>query len=206
MKKLLIVILPILLSLGCASEKHYVIAATGTVIGLEVAQNPSTQMYQAKLGYNRAELALVPSNRASGKKGDKSTGNGAADTTDVMMELHYANIFSLSESGIYQRLAVGRTAVSQPGAALMFAKGKDGNLDPKVADSVTKAVSTIPPVQPAITALKVDLAKNYELRKATEKAKFDAAAASAGYTSFDAFLIDPNTTQAQIDQVKKGLQ
>jgi hypothetical protein len=206
MKKLLVAILPILLCLGCANSKHYVIASTGTVIGLEVAQNPSTQMYNAKLGYNRAELALVPSNRASGKEGDASTGNGAADTTDVMMELHYANIFSLSSSGIYQRLAVGKTAVSQPGAALMFAKGKDGELDPEVAKALSHAVTTIPEVKTEITALKLPLSESYLQRKATEQIKFDKAAQAAGYKSFDAFLLDPTTTPAQIEQVKKGLQ
>lgn len=206
MKNLILAVLPLLLCLGCTTGKHYVIASTATVIGLEVAQNPSSQMYQAKLGYNRAELALVPSNRASGQKGDVSTGQGAADTTDVMMELHYANIFSLKQSGIYQRLAVGSTAVSQPGAALMFAKGKDGQLDPQVAESVSRAIATIPEVKPDITALKVSLADDYSKRKATDQARFDAAAKAAGYVNFDAFLIDTKTTPAQVDQVKKGLQ
>jgi hypothetical protein len=206
MKKLILAVLPIVLCLGCASGKHYVIASTGTVIGLEIAQNPTTQMYNAKLGYDRAELALVPSNRASGKKGDVSTGNGAADTTDVMMELHYANIFSLSSSGIYQRLAVGKTAVSQPGAAIMFAKGKDGQLDPEVAKVISHAVTTVPEVQTDITVLKLPLSEAYLQRRATEQIKFDKAAQAAGFRSFDAFLIDPNTTPAQIEQVKKGIQ
>jgi hypothetical protein len=206
MKKLALALIPLLLSMGCIGNKHYVVAATGTVIGLEIAQNPSTQMYQAKLGYNRAELAIVPSNRANGQKGDKTTGNGASDTTDVVMELNYANIFSLQSSGIYQRLAVGKNGVSQPGAMFMFAKNKDGTLDPKVAESLAKAVGTIPLVQPDITTLKLPLAQAYQEKKATEKDKFDAAAVSAGYASFEAFLLDTKTTATQVDQVKKGLQ
>jgi hypothetical protein len=204
--KIILAILPLLLCLGCTTGKHYVIAATGTVIGLEVAQNPSSQMYQAKLGYNRGELALVPSNRASGSKGDAGSGGGASDTTDVMMELHYGSIFSLQQSSIYQRLAVGKTAVSQPGAALMFAKGKDGQLDPQVAASVSKAIATIPEVQPDITKLKVPLAELYTQNKLTDQARYDKAARDAGYATFEAFLIDPNTTAAQVEQVKKGLQ
>lgn len=206
MKKILIAILPILLCLGCASGKHYVIASTGTVIGLEVAQNPSTQMYQAKLGYNRAELALVPSNRASGATNDSNYMGGASDTTDVMMELHYGSIFSLQQSSIYQRLAVGKNAVSQPGASFMFAKGKDGTLDPKVAESIGKAVGTIPVTSPDITAQKAALTETYLRDKPTQQIKYDKAAQAAGFRSFDAFLIDPSTTQAQFDQVKKGLQ
>jgi hypothetical protein len=205
MKKLFLAIIPLLLSLGCTTGKHYVIAATGTVIGLEIAQNPTTEMYQAKLGYDRAELAIVPSNRASGQKGDETTGHGAVDTTDVLMELHYGSIFSLQQSSIYQRLAVGSIAVSQPGAVFMFAKGKDGNLDPKVAESVTKAISTIPEAQPDITKLKLPLAQSYLDKKATSRATFDAAAQSAGYQTFDAFLIDTKTTITQVEQVKKGL-
>jgi hypothetical protein len=163
-------------------------------------------MYNAKLGYNRAELALVPSNRASGKEGDVSTGNGAADTTDVMMELHYGSIFSLSSSSIYQRLAVGKNAVSQPGASLMFAKGKNGELDPEVAKALSKTVQILPEVPTEITPLKTPLSEAYLQRRATEQIKFDKAAQAAGFRSFDAFLADPATTPAQIEQVKKGLQ
>lgn len=206
MKKLILSILPLLIGLGCTTGKHYVVAATGTVIGLEIAQSETTQMYNAKLGYDRAEVAIVPSNRASGQKGDTNYAGGASDTTDVVMELNYANIFSLSQSGIYQRLAVGKNAVSQPGAMFMFAKGKDGTLDPKVAESVAKAVGTIPLVQPDITAQKATLTETYLKEKATQQIKYDKAAQAAGFRSFDAFLIDPSTTQAQFDQVKKGLQ
>jgi hypothetical protein len=206
MKNVLLLILSVtgLLFSGCASGKHYVIAATGTSIGVEIAQNPATQLYQAKLGYNRAELALVPSNRASGKKGDVTTGGGAADTTDVVMELNYGNVFNLTGATIYQRLAVGKQAVSQPGAAFMFAKGKDGTLDPTVATAVSRAISTVPAVLPDVTTLKVPLVPQY--KSATDKTKFNEAAKSAGYSDFDAFLIDPKTTAAQVDAVIKALK
>src|SRR3546814_1405628 len=46
MKKRLLILPMLLILCGCANGKHNVIAATGTSIGLEVAQNPSTQMYQ----------------------------------------------------------------------------------------------------------------------------------------------------------------
>lgn len=191
---------------ACTTNKHIVLASTGTVIGLEIAQNPSTQMYQAKLGYDRAELALIPSNRASGATNDVTTGGGAADVADVVMELHYNNILSMSTSGIYQRLAVGKNAVNQPGAAMLFAKDKDGKLDPNVADAVSKAYGNVPAVNTSVTTLKVPLADSYRQKKTAEQAKFDAAAQVAGYANFDAFLIDPKTTAAQVEAVKKGLQ
>lgn len=201
----ILALLGILTSIGCANGKHNVIAATGTSIGLEVAQNPSSQMYQAKLGYHRAELAIVPSNRSSGGTNDPSFGGGASDTTDVVMELHYANIFSLQQSGIYQRLAVGKNAVSQPGAALMFAKSKDGTLDPKVAESVTRAMQTIPAPNVDVTALKLPLAKAFKDQPQNETA-FHKAAQAAGYESFDEFLLDPATTAAQVETVKEMLK
>jgi hypothetical protein len=116
---------------GCSTSKHMVLASTGTVIGLEIAQNPSTQMYQAKLGYDRAELALIPSNRASGGTNDVTTGGGASDVADVVMELHYNNIFSMSTSGIYQRLAVGKNAVNAARRGHALCQGQEWNTRPE---------------------------------------------------------------------------
>ena len=117
------------LSIACGSTNHYVLASSGTVIGVELSQNPANQSPQGKLGYNRSEIALVPTNRptclANNDELECSTqqGNGAADTTDVLMELRYQGIFSFTANGgIYQRLAVGNTAVRQPGATLLFAR------------------------------------------------------------------------------------
>ena len=126
------------------NTNHYVIASTGTVIGVEVAQNPANQTPQAKLGYDRAELALVPTSRppCAIKSDDSSVICGeikgaVKDVPDVLMELRYGGIFDLgASSGIYQRLAVGQTAVSRPGAAFLFAKDSDGNLNPQAAQAL----------------------------------------------------------------------
>lgn len=123
------------LLLGCASENHTVIAATGTTIGVEIGQDPTTGA-TAVLGYKRAEFARVPSNRAN----DKSDGSvvqapkGADETGEVLMELHYTGLNN--NNGIYQRLAVGKTAVTQPGASLMFARDSEGKIDPSAASAL----------------------------------------------------------------------
>jgi len=127
---------------GCSTnQEYYVIAATGTVIGVEVSQNPATQTPQAKLGYNRGELAIVPSNRppclVDGSKTPPvqcgALHQGAKDVPDVLMELRYGGIFDTGpSSGIYQRLAVGTTAVQQDGAALMFARNASGDVDASI--------------------------------------------------------------------------
>jgi len=47
----------------------------------------------------------------------------------------------LNQGGIYQRLAVGKTAVSQPGAAFMFAKNANGKMEPETATAVKDALT-----------------------------------------------------------------
>lgn len=111
---------------GCAVNRNYVVTGTGTVLGVQIAENPSTQLYEAKFGYSRAEVALVPTNGVS-----------------VLMELRYSGIFSKT-GGIYQRLAVGDTAVKQPGAAFMFAKDSSGNVSSNVAQAITEKLQKIP--------------------------------------------------------------
>jgi hypothetical protein len=128
---------------ACApSQTHYVLASTGTVIGVEVAQHPANQTPQAKLGYNRSETAMVPTARppcAITEDGQVNCGSinpneKLKDLPDVLMELRYGGIFDLgASSGIYQRLAVGTTAVAQDGATVMFAKNAEGNIDPVAA-------------------------------------------------------------------------
>jgi hypothetical protein len=131
---------------GCSTnQEYYVIAATGTVIGVEISQNPATQAPQAKLGYNRGELAIVPSNRPPCVTDQNqvtcgSLAGGAKDVPDVLMELRYGGIFDTGpSSGIYQRLAVGKTAVEQPGATLLFARNADGQIDQAAAAAMVAA-------------------------------------------------------------------
>ncbi|MCO5170714.1 MAG: hypothetical protein M9894_30660 [Planctomycetes bacterium] len=129
---------------ACSAHNHYVVAATGTVIGVEVARNPDNPAPHAKLGYNRAELALVPTNRPADANDDENANgtrlNGAEESVDVLMELRYGGIFDVgATSGIYQRLAVGKTAVGQPGAAFMFARDATSTLDPNTALAISKA-------------------------------------------------------------------
>lgn len=135
---------------GCSNTQHMVLAATGTVIGIDISQDPATQTPHAKIGYNRGELAIVPTNRAQCVKKQNSNqfectpvqGGGAKDSTDVLMELRFKSPFSFQgNAGIYQRLAVGENAVTQPGAAFMFAKDDSGELKPDTAKAVSNAIT-----------------------------------------------------------------
>ncbi len=139
-----------LVLIGCSNTQHMVLAATGTVIGIDISQDPATQTPHAKIGYNRGELAVVPTNRIQcGKKQSSNElecapaqGRGAKDSADVLMELRFKSPFSFQgNAGIYQRLAVGENAVTQPGAAFMFAKDDSGELEPDTAKSVSNAIT-----------------------------------------------------------------
>ena len=151
LKKTLLVPISVFLILAAActtTKEHYLIASTGTVIGVELSQDPVNQSPKAKLGYNRAELAIIPTNRApcvlTGSENEKKFDcgsvqgtRGAADTANVLMELRYNGIFSSgADSGIYQRLAVGDLAVTQTGAAVMFAKNTAGEVDQNTVDAL----------------------------------------------------------------------
>lgn len=197
---------------GCTEKQGYsVLAVTGTVIGVEVSQNPATQSPQAKLGYNRGELAFVPTNRNGGNSaGDLH--NGASDSADVLMELRYGGIFDLgASSGIYQRLAVGKEAVRQPGASMMFAKNADGSIDAQT-QSALDAVKTIPVVSSVKEITRTEINQKYIAYRskgdAASMSKYDNAVKQIdhNYSSYGDFAIDENASQDKINKVCEALK
>jgi len=185
------------LACGCANQGYSVIAATSTTIGVGISQQPANGSVDATLGYKRAEVAFVPTNRNSGESAG-SSGGGAKDSGNVIMELRYAGIFSTgADSGIYQRLAVGDIAVKETGAALLFAKGPDGKIDAESAKALV-AVKGIPSADTTATAETALLARKYSSFKASGDSanvkKFNDAAKGLGYTDFGSFLIDAKVT------------
>lgn len=138
--------------IGCTNTQHQVLSSTGTVIGIDISQDPATQAPHAKIGYNRGEFAIVPTNRSQcTKKKDSEEwectpqqGAGAKDTTDVLMELRFkSNLTFQGDAGIYQRLAIGSTAVQQKGAAFMFSKDDKGTVQADVAKYISQAKAEI---------------------------------------------------------------
>lgn len=215
---------------GCQAMDHSVIASTGTVIGVEVSYDAATQNPQGKLGYNRAEVAIVPTNRGPCTKKKDGTfecaapqgAGGAKDTTDVLMELRY-KAFSWkgtgSSGGIYQRLAVGKTAVKQPGASLMFAKDPDGKLS-KTAKAALEAVKKIPAPDPKMMRKKAVIVEKFRTflrnNNSGEAQKFEAVAKAKGYPkssrtfrnyhAFRDFWENFNTTMAEVEEVQSALE
>lgn len=174
---------------GCQSTHDRIIVHTGTAIGLEIAQNPASQMYQAKLGYVRTEFAMLPYTN------DRSA--------EVIMELSYGSIFSLQNSSIKQRLAIGKVAVTQPGAFALFARNADGNLDTN-AVAIAKALASIPTPEPVVTANVLPLAQAYGA--SPRRVDFDTVAVAQGFTSFSQFLARTNLTASDVAAMATALR
>lgn len=134
---------------GCRTGSSDVLAHTSTLIGADISESTQTTLPKLKLGYARDELAIVPTNRRN-SAGQNSTNalethykEGAKDSANVLMEIHASSMIQSLTFGanIYQRLAVGDIAVTQPGAAFMLAKKNDGSLDGGKAQAVSDAIS-----------------------------------------------------------------
>jgi hypothetical protein len=229
---------------GCSIDKHTVIASTGTNLGIDVAADASTQTPRIKLGYNRGELALVPSNRSANKepgsrlaaalcekcaRGEagctspekckaarqNTRDGGATDTAEVLMEIRMQGgiLFNgIQDAGLYQRLAVGKTAVQQPGAALMFARDKKGEISSNAAPAVKAAVQTTSASILGRAELREAFLRYREAGDTATAAKFETAAQAAGYkaeggrTAFQAFVSDAGAGPEKIDLVRKSLE
>lgn len=197
----IIIFCGLLMSIGCSSNKHRIFAASGTVIGLELSQHPATQSPQAKLGYNRAEFAVVPTNRDDADSAG-TVGEGASDVSDVLMELKYQGLLGGANSGIYQRLAVGSTAVSQPGAWLMFLKDNSGTVSEANADALQKAILAVPVLD---TRQELgDLARAFSSAEIATQEKYDEAASEMGFSGFQGFL-EAQPSDEQIRNLKSNV-
>lgn len=131
MKLLPILLVAAVIALTGCKNLNSVVTTTQTGLGVSVSENPSTQLYELRFGYFRNEFAFVPGNT-----------NDPTSIPDVLMEIRMENI--IKGGLVYQRLAVGKTAVTQPGASLMFARDADGNLNSNVVDAVSRKINQIP--------------------------------------------------------------
>lgn len=189
------------LLVGCkTSDNHYAIIATGTVIGIELSESLTTQMPQAKLGYHRSEVAIVPTNRPIGD--NKFYGGGASDTPEVIIELNFKGMFK-RDGGIYQRVAIGRIAVAGPGAAYMFGKNGAGELSPMTARAISQSLGTIPETSDTTERLLEPLASAYAA--SGRQTDFDAVAEETGYEDFADFILNGNLNIDDIALIRSRL-
>lgn len=126
--------------------------------------------------------------------------NGIAP--DVLLEANYGRLFS-RDASIRQRLAVGRNAVNQPGAFMLFATGSDGKVDPNAA-LIAQHIQSIPAPSATATAALWPLAKAYEA--SDKKVEFDTVAMLRGYQNFVDFLSRVDLTAEQVKIIADDLK
>lgn len=186
-----------LLLLGCAA-RHEVIAVTETNLGIDVGQTPSSQTPHAKLGFQRVEAAIVPTNRSAGEDAG-NVPNGAASNAEVIMELRYSGLFSLGDnSGLYQRLAVGPDAVRQPGAAALFIRDNSGKIDTNGA-AVLEKLKALETPNERRTAL-AQVARIYASADDATRKRMETVMQGLGYKDGTSFFSD-NPGPEQINAV-----
>lgn len=145
----LIVSLVVISVSGCAAGKilrENVLASTQSTFGLQVAQNPQTQVHEFKLGYARNEFFLVPTDKTvlyeqSGGANEKECDvrSGASKTANVLAEIQVGGTSKGTEQRvtIYQRLAVGDLAVRSGAAIALYAE------DEKVAKAASAGLLSL---------------------------------------------------------------
>lgn len=192
------------LTSGCASQTC-VVVANQTGIGLVAEYNQQIQSPTGKLGYINSVIGIVPTNRVADDNPESGIGGGAKDSSNVLFETSFSNFFSFwRDNLIYQRVAVGDIAVTQPGAVAMLSKDSTGKLPD--AD-VMNALNGIKAPPKEVTSLKLKLV---ELGKDEAKRKLILEQlVPLGVANWNAFIdgrpkeLNTNQLQKILDEVSK---
>ena len=99
---------------GCASN-GYITSSINTGIGLDVSENPQTQVPHVRFGYIRTGLYYIP----TGKTGNPVNGD-ASQTPHVVSKIHVSSEF-LKNLDITEKFAVGEKATKSDAARQLFA-------------------------------------------------------------------------------------
>lgn len=189
------------LQTGCTASRENVLAITSTVIGVQVHQKDADKTPELKVGYARQEFAFVPT--------DRGTNGSSTNSAEVLMEINAKGNIGLGtayQGGIYQRLAVGRTAVGQPGAAFMMAKDHEGAVSPEAARAVSQSFQKLPTSDAGVADTRARMARAFQNATPGQRELFEAAAKNAGYRDFGTFASDAAASPAKADQVEKELR
>lgn len=98
---------------GCGA-KGYIVASVQSVIGLDVSENPKTQVPHVRFGFVRSQYFYVPTGKAAG-------GSGRAADTPELVSVMEVDLRFLNYARIHERFAVGKGAVQAPAAQQLFA-------------------------------------------------------------------------------------
>jgi len=115
---------------GCGA-KGYIVASVQSVIGLDVSENPKTQVPHVRFGFVRSQYYYIPTGKSASGDGVPGGSGQASETPELVSEIDVDFKF-LSSGKIHERFAVGKQAVQAPAANALFGGSMVLSSDPKV--------------------------------------------------------------------------
>lgn len=115
---ILLILMAIFWLSGCGA-KGYIVASVQSVIGLDVSENPKTQVPHVRFGFVRSQYYYIPTGKSESGKGVPG-GSGKADETPELVSEIDVDFKFLSSGKIHERFAVGSTAVKSNSAQALF--------------------------------------------------------------------------------------
>jgi hypothetical protein len=141
----------LLLLTGCKTVvRENIISSVNTGIGISLAENPKTSMYEAKIGFIRSQFYSVPTGKmVECPDGNSNCSSTAADKTPnvvsgIRVDSDFRHLFLGAK--IAENFAVGDKAVMSPAAVAMYlthSPDKPSEETVKAAASGAKALSKI---------------------------------------------------------------
>lgn len=127
-----------LLWCGCAAQ-GYIVASVQSVLGLDVSENPKTQVPHVRFGFARSQYYYIPTGKSDSGQGAPSSGN-AKETPELVSEI-VVDVKFLQSAYIKERFAVGPTAVHADAARALF--NPEGQPLPPRSEDVSKRIREI---------------------------------------------------------------
>ncbi len=115
---------------GC-SAKGYITSSVNTVLGLDVSENPKTQVPHVRFGFVRSQYYYIPTGLTPTEHGIVTKGAPATETPELVSEID-VDIKFLNWGRVRERFAVGDKAVQAPAANALFGGSMVLSTDPKV--------------------------------------------------------------------------
>lgn len=103
---------------SCATN-GYITSSVATVVGLDVSENPKTQIPHVRFGYARTGMYYVPTGKTT-TPGQTDAGGSVRETPTLVSEIFVHSKF-LDGITISEKFAIGEAAVQSSAAATTFA-------------------------------------------------------------------------------------
>ncbi|MBM4284749.1 MAG: hypothetical protein FJ128_05815 [Deltaproteobacteria bacterium] len=127
-----------LLWCGCAAQ-GYIVTSVQSVLGLDVSENPKTQVPHVRFGFARSQYYYIPTGKSDSGQGAPSSGN-AKETPELVSEI-VVDVKFLQSAYIKERFAVGPTAVQADAARALF--NPEGKALPPRPENVNRLIREI---------------------------------------------------------------